>query len=91
MVTTVGDKIRQLVEWAPALSIVSEISGAETVQKKVEGVLNLMQFVAAKTATPIDDELLERVEAVLLSPSGQELVDYIVRLATAVSETEIEV
>lgn len=91
MVTTVGDKIRQLVEWAPALSIVSEISGAGTVQGKVEGVLNLMQFVAAKTATPIDDELLERVEAVLLSPAGQELVNYIIRLATAVSETEIEV
>jgi hypothetical protein len=35
--------------------------------------------------------LLERVENVLLSPPGQELVDYIVRLATAVSETEIEV
>lgn len=91
MVTTVGDKIRQLVEWAPALSIVSEISGSGTVQGKVAGVLNLMQFVAAKTATPIDDELLERVENVLLSPPGQELVDYIVRLATAVSETEIEV
>lgn len=91
MVTTVGDKIRQLVEWAPALSIVSEISGAETVQAKVAGVLNLMQFVAAKTATPIDDELLERIENVLLSPQGQELVNYIIRLATAVSETEIEV
>lgn len=91
MVTTVGDKIRQLVEWAPALSIVSEISGAKSVQEQVAGVLNLMQFVAAKTATPIDDELLERVENVLLSPPGQELVAYIVRLVTAVSETEIEV
>lgn len=91
MVTTVGDKIRQLVEWAPALSIVSEISGAKTVPEQVAGALNLMQFVAAKTATPIDDELLERVEAVLLSPPGQELVSYLVRLVTAVSETEIEV
>lgn len=91
MVATVGDKIRQLVEWAPALSIVSEISAAETVQGKVAGAVNLMQFVAAKTATPIDDELLERIENVLLSPSGQELVEYVIRLATAVSETEIEV
>jgi hypothetical protein len=91
MVTTVGDKIRQLVEWAPALSIVSEISGAKTVPEQVAGALNLMQFVAAKTATPIDDELLERIEAVLLSPPGQELVEYLVRLVTAVSETEIEV
>lgn len=91
MVTTVADKVRQIVEWAPALSIVSEISNAKTVPEQVAGALNLMQFVASKTATPVDDELLERVEAVLLSPAGQELVSYVVRLATAVGETEIEV
>lgn len=91
MVTTVGDKIRSLVEWAPALSLVSEISNAKTVKEKAEGVLNLMQFVAAKTATPVDDDLLERFEAVLVSQQGQELFDYIVRLLTAVAETEIDV
>jgi hypothetical protein len=91
MVTTVGDKIRQLVEWAPALSLVSEISSAKTVAEKVEGVLNLTQFVAAKTETPIDDDLLERFEAVLLSPQGKDLMDYIIKLVTAVSATEIEV
>lgn len=91
MVTTVGDKIRQLVEWAPALSLVSEISSATNAKEQAEGVLNLMQFVAAKTATPVDDDLLERFEAVLVSPQGQELFDYIVKLVTAVAETEIEV
>lgn len=91
MVTTVGDKIRQLVEWAPALSLVSAISNATSAKERAEGVLNLMQFVAAKTATPVDDDLLERFEAVLLSPQGQELFDYVVKLVAAVAETEIEV
>lgn len=91
MTTTVGEKIRQLVEWAPALSLVSEVSNAKTAKEKADAALNLMQFVAAKTATPIDDDLLERCEAVLVSPQGQELFDYVVKLVTAVSETEIDV
>jgi len=89
MAATVGDKIKQLVEWAPALSLVSAISAAKTAKEKAEGALNLMQFVAAKTDTKIDDDLLERFEAVLLSPQGQELFDYIAALVTAVSKTEM--
>jgi hypothetical protein len=89
MAQTVGDKIRQLVEWAPALSLVSEISAAKTAQEQIDGALKLMRFVASKTNTHIDDDLLERIQAVLMSQSGRELVDYIVKLATAVSLTEV--
>jgi hypothetical protein len=88
-VVTVGDKIRQLVEWAPALSIVSEISGAQTAQERIDAALKLMRFVASKTGTHIDDDLLERIQAVLMSQAGRELVDYVVKLATAVSLTEV--
>lgn len=87
---TVGEKIRQLVEWAPALSLLSLISAAQTASERVDGALKLMRFVATKTATPIDDDLLERIEAVLKSPAGQELVEYIVTLATAISFSEVE-
>lgn len=90
MVATVGDKIRQIVEWAPALSLVSAVSGATNAKERADAVLNLMQFVAEKTATPVDDDLLERFEAVLVSPQGQELFDYVVKLVTAVAETEID-
>jgi hypothetical protein len=86
----VAEKIRQLVEWAPALSILSEISNASTAKERAEGALNLMQFVAQKTDTPIDDDLLERIEAVLVSPQGEELFRYIVTLVTAVSQAEIK-
>ena len=89
MAVTVGEKIKQLVEWAPALSIVSEISGAQTTQGQIDGALKLMRFVASKTGTHIDDDLLERIQAVMESPAGRELVDYIVKLATAVSLTEV--
>lgn len=48
-----------------------------------------MQFCATKTATPIDDDLCQRVNAVLLSEEGAELFRYVVALITAVSQTEV--
>jgi len=89
-VATVAAKVRLLVEWAPALSLLSEISGAETAKEKVDVALRLMQFVATKTQTPIDDEVLARLKAALLSPEGQELFQYVVALVTAISYSEIE-
>lgn len=87
---TVADKVRTLVEWAPALSLLSEISAATTAKGRAEGALKLMRFVATKTTTPIDDDLCERVEACLLSPQGEELFRYIVALITAVTQAEID-
>ena len=87
---TVAQKVRLLVEWAPALSLLSEISAANTAKGRAEGALKLMRFVATKTETPVDDDLCERVEACLLSPQGEELFRYIVALVTAVSNAEVE-
>jgi hypothetical protein len=87
---TVAQKVQMLVEWAPALSLLSEISAARTAKGRAEGALKLMRFVATKTATPIDDDLCERVEACLLSPQGEELFRYIVALVTAVSQAEVD-
>jgi hypothetical protein len=86
---TVGEKIRQLVEWAPVLSMLSLISAAPTAKERVDVALKLMRFVATKTDTPVDDDLLERIEAVLNSPAGSELLDYVVRLVSAVSSAEV--
>ncbi len=87
---TVAQKVRMLVDWAPALSLLSEISAADTAKERAEGALKLMRFVATKTATPIDDDLCERLEACLLSPQGAELFRYLVALAAAVSQQEID-
>lgn len=87
---TVAQKVRLLVEWAPALSLLSEMSAANTAKGRAEGALKLMRFVATKTETPVDDDLCERVEACLLSPQGEELFRYIVALVTAVSNAEVE-
>ena len=48
-----------------------------------------MRFCATKTATPIDDDLCERVNAVLVSEPGAELFRYVVALVTAVANAEV--
>lgn len=86
---TVAEKFRLLVDWAPALSMLSEISSATTAQERAERGLALMRFCATKTATPIDDDLCERVNAVLVSEPGAELFRYVVALVTAVANAEV--
>ena len=85
----VADKIRMLVEWAPALSMLSEISGASTANERAGVALKLMRFVATKTDTPVDDDLLERLEAVLVSAQGQELFRYVVDLIEGIANLEV--
>lgn len=87
---TIADKVKLLVDWAPVLSILSEISGATTPHDRVAGVLKLTRFLATRTATPIDDEIVAKIESCLLSPEGQALVDCVVKLCTAVAKAEIE-
>lgn len=87
---TLGQKLRLVVEWAPALQMLSEISTAPTPYAKAEAALDLISFAATKTSTPMDDELAERVKAVLLSPAGAELFDYIVVLINSVMDTEVD-
>ena len=86
---TVAEKIRALVDWAPALSMLSEISSASTAQGRAEKALALITFCATKTETPIDDDLCQRVKDVLVSEEGAELFRYIVVLVAAVSRTEV--
>jgi hypothetical protein len=88
-VPSVAEKIKLLVEWAPALSLLSVISAAETPRDRAAGALKLMRFVATKTTTQVDDDLVERVEACLLSPQGDELFRYIVALVMAISSAEV--
>jgi len=85
---TVGERITALVEWAPALSLLSQISAAKTPHEKAARVLEALQFVAQKTNTPVDDDLLERVQGVLASPEGAALFEYVSLLLTALAKTE---
>ncbi len=85
---SLSDKIRLLVEWAPGLSLLSALSAARTPADRADAALKLMQFVATKTATPIDDEVVARLRALLQTKEGYELFEYVVGLVSALTVKE---
>ncbi len=53
------------------------ISTATPGKDRVYRALDLLDFLAAKTPTGIDNDLLNHLRAVLLTPAGAQLLDYL--------------
>lgn len=88
---TLNEKLRILVEWAPLIGLASEISAATTPLERALRISAALRWASRKTGTPIDDEVVELLEAVLRSKEGQALFDYLVTLGKDLAATEIEV
>jgi hypothetical protein len=87
---SLNEKLRILVEWAPLIGLASEISAASTPLDRALRISAALRWVSLKTNTPVDDELVELLEAVLKSPEGEALFQYGVRLVTNLSYAELE-
>lgn len=88
---TLNEKLRILVEWAPLIGLASEISAATTPLERALRISAALRWAARKTGTPVDDEMVELLEAVLRSKEGQALFDYFVTLGRELAKTEIDV
>lgn len=73
--------LRLLIEWSPALQLLSAISAAKPGVERLIQVAKLAEFLTAKTATSVDDRLVRLVTDILLTSQGQALVDYVCELA----------
>jgi len=71
------EKIQTLIAWAPVLQLLSKLSGAKDAAQKADVLIQILKALAAKTATPVDDAFLARLDAVLRTPEGAQLFDYI--------------
>jgi hypothetical protein len=72
------DKLRLIGEWSPILSILQQYAGEPDTHKKVLVVMDALEFLASKTQTKLDDGLVTRLDAVLRTPQGEDLVRYVV-------------
>jgi hypothetical protein len=72
------DKLRLLLEWAPALGRVEDILKETDAHVRAVKIIETLRWAAEKTETPIDDEVLGHVEAILKSPEGESLFGYVV-------------
>lgn len=72
-----ADKIKLLLEWSPVINFLIAISSATPGKDRVYRTLELLDYLANKTPTPVDNELVELVKGVLLTPQGAELLEYL--------------
>ncbi len=88
---TLSEKLRLLVEWSPLIGLASEISGATTPLERALKTSAVLRWLADKTqSTEVDDELVELLEAVLKSPEGTALFNYLTALVTSMASQEVD-
>jgi len=71
-------KLRLLLEWAPLLGRLEDIAKESDPHVRAVKILEAARWAAEKTENGIDDEVLGHLEAVLKSPEGESLFDYVV-------------
>ena len=82
----VGEKIKFVIEWLPALNMVPAITAAEPGSQRAIAACQLVKFIASKTDNEIDDKLVELVTAILLTDEGAALVDWVADKLRSVSD-----
>ena len=74
---SLAQKIKLLLEWSPLLNYLIAISSAAAGRDRVYRALELCDYLATKTPSPLDNEALALIRGVLMTPAGGELLDYI--------------
>lgn len=77
---TLSQKLKLALEWAPAIQMVTAIGAASPGQDRALAVVRLLEWLAVKSETPLDDDLTKLVKAILLTKEGAALVDYLAAL-----------
>lgn len=87
---SVAEKIRLLVEWSPLIGLVSAVTGASTPLDRALKIFAVLRWVAAKTDTPLDDDVVNLLEEILKTPEGQALFDYLSSLVMSLAQQDID-
>ena len=75
---SVWEKIRILQEWAPAVSYIQQFLGTSDPHQKAVVMADACEWLASKSQTTVDDELVGHLTAVLKSPQGESLLRWVI-------------
>jgi len=78
-------QIQLVRDWAPVLSLLSAISAAKDTQTKTKALVALLQFLARKTNTKLDDDLTAWLESALVLPQSAVVFNWVERLGGLVA------
>lgn len=77
-------KIKLLAEWAPLLPLLQAVALAQTNQGKALAGAEVLRWLAAKTSTTTDDAAVDHLKAMISTPEGGKVCDFIVALVGAI-------
>jgi hypothetical protein len=72
-----------LVSYLPLIPLLQKIAVTQDAPGRARAIIDLLRYGAAKSATHMDDELLDLLEPVLRTPEGSRLVQWIADQLTA--------
>ena len=76
-----ADKLKLVMEWWPVIALVERVAALPPGRQQAAAVVDLLRFLATKTDVQFDDLLAEKIQKVVETQQGGELVDYVVSLA----------
>jgi len=71
------EKLQMLAEWMPLLGRLQLVAAATNPHDQALAVVVAAQWAAGKTETDLDDNSLRHLEAVLKTPEGKALFDFV--------------
>ena len=79
------DKVKLLAAWAPMLAKLEAVAVAKTPQEKAIALVAALRLCADQTSTTKDNNVLDRVEAILKTPEGQALIEWFAVVAKEIT------
>lgn len=80
---SIWEQIRLFQEWAPLIGYAQRFTQEADIYKRSVVVAEALEWVASKTKSSLDDELVNRVVAVSKTREGEELIRWALAKAGA--------
>lgn len=74
------EQLKLLAQWGPMLGFLQQVASAGAPKDKAVAILDALLFAAGKTQTTVDDDVVKHLEAILKSPEGGALFDWVVTI-----------
>ena len=79
----IWDQIRLFQEWAPLIGYAQSFVNERDNVKRSLIVTDALEWLASKTKSPLDDELVKLVSAIAHTPQGESLIQFALHKAGA--------
>lgn len=83
---SIWDKIRIIQEWSPMVTYIQAFLATNDPHQKALIVADVCEWLASKSQTKVDDELVSHLTAVLKSPQGESMMRWVMAKIDGVSK-----